>query len=144
MGAIWDSPVDFQGVEKGLPAALSPTNTAVQVRELVWWRKITRRLTGVASTQAVIRSVMQAYLRSAKQTVAKHKEASARFHETSVEVPSLVVYCDQGDPIADTGPCEEVTGKWAAKVGRTAQRGELCMVHRSRGCLGHRVWTYAR
>merc|ERR1719183_3516559 len=120
VGAIWDSPVDFQGVEKGLPAALSPTNTAVQ---------------------AVIRSVMQAYLRSAKQTVAKHKEASARFHETSVEVPSLVVYCDQGDPIADTGPCEEVTGKWAAKVGWTAQRGELCMVHRSRGCLGHRVWT---
>lgn len=59
---------------------------------------------------------MAAYLASAKRTVAKHKEASARFHDTPVEVPSLVVYCQRGDPIADTGPCEEVSQKWRAKV----------------------------
>ena len=70
--------------------------------------------------QGLIKAVMSAYLASAKATVAKHREASARFHDTPVEVPSLVVYCERGDPIADTGPCEEVSQKWRAKVGGQA------------------------
>lgn len=54
LGAIWDSPVDFQGVKKGLPAALTRSNMG-RVRLL---------LVAYAPPKAVARCSLRPLLRS--------------------------------------------------------------------------------
>lgn len=90
-GQIFDSPVDFEGVPRGV-------GLAVTANPLL---------------QKTIKASLDGYLRLFKNQVTQHyKRSSEMFHLNPLRSPSLVFY-SKDDPIGTPGPIETLMRNWS-------------------------------
>ena len=88
MGQVFDSPVDYEGIPHGLPVATTD-NVVLQV---CGQRSLCVSLSGfltfffsnqrASAPQKAMEASIRAFLSMAKSTSAKHRAASALFHNT--------------------------------------------------------------
>jgi len=89
-GQVFDSPVDFEGVPRGVGKAV----------------------TSVPPAQIAIKTTLEAYMALFKTQVTEHyKRSSQAFHDNPLITPSLVFY-SKADPIGIPGPIEDVIRCW--------------------------------
>lgn len=90
-GQVFDSPVDFEGVPRGVGLAV----------------------TGNPVLQKTITASLNGYLRLFKNEVTQHyKRSSEMFHQNPLRSPSLVFY-SKSDPIGTPGPIETLMRNWS-------------------------------
>ena len=89
-GQIFDSPVDFEGVPRGVGMAI----------------------TDVPILQKTIKATLDGYLGAFRQQVMQHYvRSSATFRQNPLRTPSLVFYSHK-DPIGTAGPIESLVDGW--------------------------------
>lgn len=90
-GQVFDSPVDFEGVPRGVGLAM----------------------TGNPVLQKTITASLNGYLRLFKNEVTQHyTRSSEMFHQNPLRSPSLVFY-SKSDPIGTPGPIETLMRNWS-------------------------------
>ena len=89
-GQVFDSPVDFEGVPRGVGMALS----------------------GLRPVQVAIRSSLEAYTGMFQRQVTAHYVQSERtFRQNPLRTPSLVLY-SKADVVGTPGPIESLISTW--------------------------------
>jgi hypothetical protein len=92
-GHVFDSPVDFEGVPRGVGMAVS----------------------NMVAAQVAIKSTLEAYMSLFQRQVTQHYiRSSQAFHDNPLSTPSLVFY-SKSDVIGTPGPIEGVIKGWKAK-----------------------------
>lgn len=90
-GQVFDSPVDFEGVPRGVGLAMTANPVL----------------------QKTIKASLDGYLRIFKNDVTQHyRRSSDAFHQNPLRTPSLVFY-SKSDPIGTPGPIETLMGDWS-------------------------------
>ena len=93
VGQIFDSPVDLEGLPRGLSAAV----------------------THIKPLQITLKASIEMYLKIFQNiTVKYYKRSSAYFHENRLELPSLILY-SYSDPVGISESIEPVVKKWRAR-----------------------------
>jgi len=87
---VFDSPVDFDGVPRG----------------------VARALTDFRPVQLAIKSSLDVYMTVFHRSVTKHyRQASQTFRQNPLRTPSLVLY-SRSDVVATPGPIESLIERW--------------------------------